>query len=248
MTEQSRLHPIHDRVRAHYSARARQAPGLRSSAGRACCEEYPAPILEGIPGEIASASLGCGDPVSAAKLKEGEVVLDLGSGGGLDCFLAARLVGSSGRVIGIDMTGDMLALARANARKLGFSNVEFRRGLIEDLPVDDASVDAVLSNCVINLSPDKACVIKEIHRVLRPGGRLAVSDIVTRGRLKPKFAEGEDSWAGCVAGALSVASYLELLRDAGFVDCSVTPLGEARIEDHPEGTPFSAIIRGSRPG
>ncbi len=161
-------------------------------------------------------SMGCGNPVALAELRPGEVVLDLGSGGGLDCFLAAQRVGPQGKVIGLDMTLEMIQLARANARKLSMDNVEFRLGEMEHMPIESGSVDVVISNCVINLSPDKDAVFQEVFRVLKPGGRLCVSDIVTHGELPPQIREDLEQWAGCVAGALDEKVYLDKIRAAGF--------------------------------
>jgi ubiquinone/menaquinone biosynthesis C-methylase UbiE len=166
-------------------------------------------------------SLGCGDPVTLAGLKPGETVLDLGSGGGIDCFLAAKQVGPSGHVIGVDMTADMLEKARANAQEMSAENVEFRLGEIEYLPVADESVDVVISNCVINLSPDKAQVFRDVYRALRPGGRLAVSDIVTRVELPPEVKQDLGSWAACVAGAWVDKDYVAAIEAAGFVDVTI---------------------------
>jgi N-acetylglutamate synthase-like GNAT family acetyltransferase/precorrin-6B methylase 2 len=160
--------------------------------------------------------LGCGNPVRLAEIREGETVLDLGSGGGIDVFLAARQVGPSGQVIGVDMTPEMLARAQKNAEQLGAGNVEFRQGLIEALPVVDSSVDVILSNCVINLAPDKTAVFKEASRVLRPGGRLVVSDVVARGELPGEIRENPELWASCVGGALPEEEYLDAIRKAGF--------------------------------
>jgi ubiquinone/menaquinone biosynthesis C-methylase UbiE len=175
---------------------------------------------------VASFSLGCGNPLAIATLQPGEVVVDLGSGGGLDAFLAARKVGSKGFVYGIDMTDDMLALARRNSEKVGITNVEFRKGNIEALPLPDASVDVIISNCVINLSPDKQQTLDEAFRVLKPGGRLAVSDIVIDGMLddlpvSEAQVRAELSWAGCIAGALTIQQYESLLATAGFTDIQV---------------------------
>jgi ubiquinone/menaquinone biosynthesis C-methylase UbiE len=192
-------------------------------------------------------SFGCADPVSAADLKPGETVLDLGSGGGLDCFLAARQVGSEGRVIGVDMTDAMLERAEANRARAGLANVEFRKGLIEALPAEEASVDVVLSNCVINLAPDKAPVFREIARVLRPGGRLAVADIVTRGPMREELTRQADSWAACVAGALTVDAYARGLGDAGLEHVEARPADGRGIDEIPEGIPFSALITARRP-
>ncbi|HXF62163.1 MAG TPA: arsenite methyltransferase [Caldilineaceae bacterium] len=242
-------------VQEYYGARARSAssccapssPAGGSSAsgcgnGSDCCSEgdaaalYEASELAGLPEEVANFSLGCGNPTAIAALKPGEVVVDLGSGGGLDVFLAARQVGPSGFVYGIDMTDDMLALARRNAAKLGIPNVEFRKGHIEDLPLPDATVDVILSNCVINLSPDKGQTLHEAFRVLRPGGRLAVSDIVIDGTwadLPVSEAQVRTalSWAGCIAGALTVEQYRTLLAEAGFSDIQIEIRHRYRLED-----------------
>jgi ubiquinone/menaquinone biosynthesis C-methylase UbiE len=165
--------------------------------------------------------LGCGDPVTLAALTAGQTVLDLGSGGGIDCFLAAKKVGPTGKVIGVEMTPSMLDRARANKAKLGAENVEFRLGEIEHLPVEDNRVDVIISNCVINLSPDKPQVFREAFRVLKPGGKLAVSDIVTDGDLPDAIKQSMSAWAGCVAGAMDVDDYIGAIEAAGFVDVEV---------------------------
>jgi SAM-dependent methyltransferase len=172
--------------------------------------------------------LGCGTPLAFAALREGEIVLDLGSGGGLDCLLAARQVGPTGRVIGIDMTAEMLAKARGNADRLGVGNVEFRLGEIESLPVADRSVDVVVSNCVVNLSPDKAAVFREALRVLRPGGRLAIADIVASAPLPASFREDPRRLAGCMAGALAVEELRAMLVAVGFGDVRIDLEAESR--------------------
>ena len=164
----------------------------------------------------ASMGLGCGNPTAFANLKSGEVVLDLGSGGGVDCFLAAKKVGERGFVIGVDMTDAMVDRARLNAAAGGYANVDFRLGEIEDLPVDAGTVDAIISNCVINLAPDKSRVFGEMYRVLKPGGRFSVSDVVFRGAVPSQLKEDMESWAGCVAGALDKNRYLEIVQKAGF--------------------------------
>jgi ubiquinone/menaquinone biosynthesis C-methylase UbiE len=178
-------------------------------------------------------SLGCGDPVTLAGLQPGQTVLDLGSGGGIDCFLAAKQVGPSGYVIGVDMTADMIEKARANARQMGIENVEFRLGEIEHLPVADESVDVIISNCVINLSPDKHQVFRDAYRALRPGGRLAVSDIVTRVELPSEVKQNLGSWAACVAGAWLDRDYVGAIEAAGFVDVTIEEkaLDDATVED-----------------
>lgn len=166
--------------------------------------------------EAARMGLGCGNPVALASLKEGETVLDLGSGGGIDVFLAAKAVGPKGKAIGVDMTEEMVEKARSAAEKYGYENVEFRVGEIENLPVEDRSVDAVISNCVINLAPDKERVFREAHRVLKQGGRIMISDLVTEGELPEEVRKSLDAWAGCIAGALEKTSYLETIERAGF--------------------------------
>ena len=175
-----------------------------------------------LPDSVTEASLGCGNPSAIAGLQPGEVVLDLGSGGGIDCFLAAKMVGPTGRVIGLDMTPEMIKLARRNAKKVGVTNVDFRYGEMEEMPIEDAAVDVILSNCVINLSPDKDAVFAETFRVLKPGGRLAVSDIVTKGDLPPAIRDNMRTWAGCVSGALDEVVYLDKMRAAGLTDMKVT--------------------------
>jgi arsenite methyltransferase len=198
---------------------------------------YSADELAAVP-EGANMGLGCGNPQAIAALRPGETVLDLGSGGGFDCFLAARQVGPEGRVIGVDMTAEMIAKARANARKLDATTVEFRLGKIEHLPVEDRSVDAIISNCVINLSPDKTTVFREALRVLKPGGRLAISDVVTIGELPPGLRESAEALSGCIAGATSAAEVEAMLMAAGFVDVRVSVRAESRafIEDWAPGS------------
>ena len=202
---------------------------------------YEQPEVEGLPASVTEASLGCGNPTAIAELRAGETVLDLGSGGGIDCFLAAKQVGPEGRVIGVDMTDEMLALARRNAVEIGASNVEFRKGEIEALPVADASVDVLISNCVINLSTDKDRVLAEAYRALKPGGRFRVSDIVLTRELSIEDERYMREWSGCVAGALQRDDFAAKLGAAGFVDVRVELAGEAREGVH------SATIRARKP-
>ena len=195
------------------------SPGLTPGKALSAAEAlYTEEELKTLPEEMRDASWGCGNPTAIAELKKGEVVLDLGSGGGLDCFLAAQKVGAGGRVIGLDMTPEMVSLARGNARKMGVSNVEFRLGEMEHMPVESDSIDVIISNCVINLSPDKDAVFREAFRVLKPGGRVCVSDIVLLQELPPEIKESLDQWAGCIAGALGKSLYLDKLAAAGFVN------------------------------
>ncbi len=184
-----------------------------------------------LPSDAVLASLGCGNPTALAELKEGEVVLDLGSGGGIDVLLSARRVGPTGKAYGLDMTDDMLSLAKANAAKAGATNVEFLRGHIEQIPLPDASVDVIISNCVINLSGDKRRVLQEAFRVLKPGGRFAVSDVVVRGEIPAKARKSMELWVGCVAGALEEQEFLSLLTDAGFEAVSIEPTRVYEFED-----------------
>jgi len=250
--------PIHDAVRDHYAERARNSSSCCSPTGCGSNELYAETLLADLPSEIVNFTLGCGDPITLANLRPGETVLDLGSGGGLDCFLAARQVGPQGRVIGIDMTPEMLAKARANAARLNAANVEFREGYLEKLPVADNSIDVVISNCVINLSPDKPQVFREIFRVLRqpdlesgrPGGRVSISDIViSEGSLMPEAVQKNmAAWGACVAGALNVNDYVQGLLEAGFTEVRVQPKGDTDrvLAAFPIGLPFSASITASK--
>ena len=187
--------------------------------------------LSDLPGSVTDISLGCGNPTAIEGLQPGETVLDLGSGGGIDCFLSSKQVGPEGHVIGLDMTTDMIKLARRNAKKVGATNVEFRYGEMEDIPLPDESVDVVISNCVINLSPDKSAVFSEAYRVLRSGGRLNVSDIVINGELPQAFRDRLDAWAGCVAGALAESDYLDKIRTSGFEEVDVKSRTYVRISE-----------------
>jgi arsenite methyltransferase len=185
----------------------------------------------GLPAEAVLASLGCGNPTALAALHPGEVVLDLGSGGGIDVLLSARRVGPTGKAYGLDMTDEMLALARDNQRKSGLENVEFLKGQIEEIPLPGNTVDVIISNCVINLSADKDRVLAEAFRVLKPGGRLAVSDVVVRGEIPPEIRRSVELWVGCISGALDESVYLEKLQRAGFADVSIEPTRVYRAQD-----------------
>ncbi|MBT3321074.1 MAG: arsenite methyltransferase [Anaerolineae bacterium] len=210
-----------------------------------------------LPEEVTDLSLGCGDPITLAALTPGQTVLDLGSGGGIDCFLAGQRVGPAGHVIGVDMTAAMIEKARANKAKIGADNVEFRLGEIEYLPVPDASIDVIISNCVINLSTDKPQVFREMYRAMRPGGKLAVSDMVTEGKLPDGLKSSLSAWAGCVSGALDVEEYISGIKDAGFVDVEVIPVyldreevddavrqlgGEIELGDLPKEAVYKAVF------
>ena len=234
---------IRKSVKERYGEIARS--GEKGSGGCSCCDEvidpfelikphnqtslmgYSADEINSVP-EDAVMGLGCGNPQAIADLKKGEVVLDLGSGAGFDSFLASRQVGDSGKVIGIDMTPGMIKRAEENAQKGSFTNVEFRLGEIEEMPVDDNSIDVILSNCVINLSPDKPAVYQEAYRVLKPGGRLAISDMVASGEMPPEIKEDKDLYSSCVAGALQVDELNQILTEAGFKDIRIHPKDESR--------------------
>jgi arsenite methyltransferase len=222
---------IKDVVRQKYGqAAARVSAGqggcCSSARGTSCCDPItsnlydPAEASE-VPAQALQASLGCGNPTALAELKPGETVLDLGSGGGIDVLLSAKRVGPSGKAYGLDMTDEMLALAEENRRKSGLTNVEFLKGEIENIPLPDNSVDVIISNCVINLSADKDRVLKEAFRVLRPGGRFAVSDVVVRGEVPAAIRRSMELWVGCVAGALSDREYTDKLASAGFRDIGI---------------------------
>ncbi|HKJ27524.1 MAG TPA: arsenite methyltransferase [Anaerolineales bacterium] len=233
---------IRKAVRDRYAKAATEA-GSSCCDGDCCSEDivkveqlYQAEDVLELPKEITGMSMGCGDPITLAALSPGQTVLDLGSGGGIDCFLAARRVGPTGRVIGVDMTPEMLEKARENQKKLEASNTEFRLGEIEHLPVADEEIDVVISNCVINLSTDKPQVFQEAFRVLKPGGKLAVSDIVTDGPLPDAVKADLSAWAGCIAGAWDVAEYVRAINEVGFVEISVDPvyMEEEWIDDAAE--------------
>ena len=229
---------LKEAVREKYGQMARQA----ENGQKACCDTVTANLyadaeLAGIPKAAANASLGCGNPTMLAQLHQGETVLDLGSGGGIDVLLSAQRVGPTGKAYGLDMTDEMLALARENQRKAGVNNVEFLKGEIENIPLPDAAIDVIISNCVINLSADKGRVLREAFRVLKPGGRFAVSDIVHRGKVPGWIKKSVEMWLGCVAGALEENEYRALLTQAGFEDIEIEPTRE-----HKAGF-FSAFVR-----
>src|SRR5687768_12325009 len=217
---------IHEVVREHYAERIRNNASCCGPSD--CCSAetslYPADLLATLPEGETSVSYGCGDPVTLASLQPGQTVLDLGSGAGLDCFFAARKVGETGKVIGVDMTPEMIERARSSAKRMNIQNVEFRQGYIEEMPVESESVDVIISNCVINLSPDKSKVFGEAFRVLKPGGKLAVSDIVTDGPLPDSIKQSLSAWAGCVAGAVEAEDYIGMMKEVGFTDITVAPV------------------------
>jgi 2-polyprenyl-3-methyl-5-hydroxy-6-metoxy-1,4-benzoquinol methylase len=225
---------------------------------------YDAQQTSGLPAEAVLASLGCGNPTALATLNPGETVLDLGSGGGIDVLLSAKRVGPTGKAYGLDMTDEMLALARENQRKSGLENVEFLQGQIEAIPLPDNTVDLIISNCVINLSADKDRVLAEAFRVLKPGGRFAVSDVVVRGEIPPAIRRSVELWVGCISGALDETVYIEKLARAGFTDVSIEPTRVYRAQDAREflntqgidvdtiaplvdGKFYSGFIRASKP-
>jgi len=232
---------VKDVVKEKYGQAALRAKAGGSSccgaAPSSCCDDpitsnlYEALQTEGIPEAALLASLGCGNPTALAKLNPGETVLDLGSGGGIDVLLSAKRVGPTGKAYGLDMTGEMLALANENKKSAGVENVEFLKGEIENIPLPNDSVDVIISNCVINLSTDKSRVLREAFRVLKPGGRFAVSDVVTRGDIAPEIRESVLLWIGCVAGALDEADYRAKLASAGFEQINVEPTRIYRADD-----------------
>jgi 2-polyprenyl-3-methyl-5-hydroxy-6-metoxy-1,4-benzoquinol methylase len=258
---------IREQVREKYAAAAR-------GEGSGCCggggsdpitaDLYDPSETAGVPEQAVRASLGCGNPTALAELRPGEVVLDLGSGGGIDVLLSARRVGPTGKAYGLDMTDEMLALARENQRRAGVTNVEFLKGEIEAIPLPDASVDVIISNCVINLSADKDRVLAEAFRVLRPGGRLAVSDVVVRGDVPPEVRRSMELWIGCIAGALEDGEYRARLAGAGFTGVDLEPTRVYRAADARafladagldadalgpaiDGKFFSAFVRATKP-
>jgi SAM-dependent methyltransferase len=229
-------------VREKYGEAARRAStgGKSSCCGSSCCTDTEDPITSNLyspaetavlPEQAVLASLGCGNPTALAELNQGEVVLDLGSGGGIDVLLSARRVGPAGKAYGLDMTDEMLELARENQRRAGAENVEFLRGEIEAIPLPDNSVDVIISNCVVNLSGDKRKVVAEAFRVLKPGGRLAISDVVVRGEMPAAVRESMELWVGCVAGALTEEQFKTYLDEAGFEQVDIEPTRIYEVED-----------------
>jgi arsenite methyltransferase len=264
---------VKEAVRKQYGARARKVQEQAADGG--CCGSddsnkisshlYTTDEIRELPQEAVVASLGCGNPVAVAAIEEGETVLDLGSGGGIDVLLSARRVGPQGKAYGLDMTDEMLELARENARKAGVSNVEFLKGEMESMPLPDGEIDVIISNCVVNLSPDKDAVLKEAFRVLKPGGRLAIADIVTRGQMPAELQRSIEAWAGCIAGALEENDYAAKLRSAGFEGIEIEAVREYTAADAESGglgdlvrkyakqggAPLgfiSAIVRATKPG
>jgi ubiquinone/menaquinone biosynthesis C-methylase UbiE len=267
---------VREIVKEKYGEAARR---VSSGVGSACCgataccgtevdpitsELYDEAQKDGLPQEAVFASLGCGNPTALAALNPGDIVLDLGSGGGIDVLLSARRVGPTGKAYGLDMTDDMLALARDNQRKAGVENVEFLKGEIEKIPLPDSSVDVIISNCVINLSGDKDQVLREAFRVLKPGGRFAVSDVVTRGDVPDEVRKHMLLWVGCIAGALKDSDYVSKLARAGFGEIDIEPTKVYSIEDartflsaegidvdaiapQVEGKFMSAFVRATKP-
>ena len=266
---------LHEIVRDRYAAAATRVSDYGRSgccAGSDCCgptvdpisrDLYDAVEVADLPEAAVLASLGCGNPTALAELHEGEVVLDLGSGGGIDVLLSARRVGPTGHAYGLDMTDEMLALAEANAQRAGATNVDFLKGAIEEIPLPDSSVDVIISNCVVNLSADKGQVLREAFRVLRPGGRLAISDVVTLRPLPEDVRRSMELWAGCIAGALQQDEFLGLLEQAGFDEAAIEPPRTYSVEEAAEalagagmdpsrahevdGALASAFVRARRP-
>jgi len=272
-------------VREKYGAAARRVLDATTPAAGGCCGPvntccggaafngtvdpitanlYATGETDILPNAAVLASLGCGNPTALAELREGEVILDLGSGGGIDVLLSARRVGPTGKAYGLDMTDDMLALARRNAAEAGVTNVEFLRGRIEEIPLPGNSVDVIISNCVINLSGDKRTVLAEAFRVLKPGGRFAVSDVVVRGEVPAAIRRSMELWVGCVAGALEEEEFRTLLAESGFVDIDIEPtrlykaddarvfLQESGIDvaanlDEIDGKIMAAFVRATKP-
>ena len=230
---------VHNAVREKYGAIAKAVGKTGGCCGPTACgrgdpitsDLYSDAETKDLPADAVAVSLGCGNTTALIQLEPGQVVLDLGSGGGIDVLLSAKKVGPSGKVYGLDMTDEMLALARENQRKAGATNVEFLKGTIEAIPLPENSVDVIISNCVINLSTDKDAVVREAFRVLKPGGRFAVSDVVVRGHVAPDIRRNMELWVGCIAGALEEGEYDSKLRAAGFADVEVEPWRIYNVED-----------------
>lgn len=242
------MNELQETVRARYAAAATAVTEGKTTSD--CCGPtdgdfgsglYASSERDELPADAVAASLGCGNPTAVAELRDGETVLDLGSGGGIDVLLSARRVGPAGKAYGLDMTDEMLALAKDNATKAGATNVEFLKGAIESIPLPESTVDVVISNCVINLSVDKPAVFAETFRVLRPGGRFGVSDVVADDTLTPDQRAERGSYVGCIAGALSFAEYRQGLEAAGFADVEITPTHQVADGMH------SAIVRATKP-
>ena len=249
------LTDIREAVRNRYAAAAKAAAQPKSDGDAGCCGRgdlscagvfggslYEAGAGEDVPDAALEASLGCGVPTAVADLHDGEIVLDLGSGAGADVLISARRVGPTGRAIGLDMTDEMLELARTNAAEAGVENVEFLKGYLEDLPLDDESIDVVISNCVINLAGDKPRVFQEAARVLRPGGRVALSDVIADPDMNEQTRASVAAWTGCIAGALTETEFRTALRDAGFESIEIRETH--RVHEHAA----AAIIRARKPG
>ncbi len=248
---------IQEVVKQKYGEAAKRA----ASGGTACCgggaelsgcdpitkDLYDEVDKAAVPDKAVAASLGCGNPTALAKLQAGEIVLDLGSGGGIDVILSAKRVGPAGKAYGLDMTDEMLALARENQKKAGIENVEFLKGAIENIPLPDNSVDVIISNCVINLSGDKDCVLAEAFRVLKPGGRFAVSDVVVRGDVPQNIRKSMELWVGCISGALEENEYREKLARAGFESIGVEPTRVYKVEELLRLTRRSPYVQAPRP-
>lgn len=243
--------PIHEVVREHYAERIKSSASCCGPDACSCSDSslYPANLLATLPEGESAVSYGCGDPITLASLLPGQTVLDLGSGAGIDCFFAAKKVGDTGHVIGVDMTPEMLERARGSAQRMNIQNVEFRQGFIEELPIDSNSIDVIISNCVINLSPYKEKVFTETFRVLKPGGKLAVSDIVTDGELPESVRKSLSAWAGCVAGAVDAKEYVGMMEATGFTDISINPVFfdketvDAALDNMEDAVDFKTIAR-----
>ncbi|MGY0373455.1 arsenite methyltransferase [Clostridium sp. JNZ J1-5] len=225
---------IKGKVKSYYGGIAKKVSNNSKAScgcGTACCGDvtnnsniYTKEYLEGLPEDAVNASLGCANPVALAAFKKGETVLDLGSGGGIDAFISAKYVGEEGRVYGLDMTNEMLELANKNKKKMGVNNVEFIKGYIEDIPLENETIDVITSNCVINLCEDKEVALKEAYRVLKKGGRIAIADIVQLKKVPKDIKQSAEMWVGCIAGALYIDVYIDILKKVGFKEVDITPV------------------------